>query len=105
MLSWRDRGHLPADMALGQRWGRLRIVGYERRPCGQYHRTYVMAVCLCGGIVFAQPGHLRTGHVQSCRCQQAAQGRAHLTRLWEEVRAGARRMAVGRPRTPREEAA
>jgi hypothetical protein len=105
MLSWRDRGRLPADMALGQRWGRLRIVGYELRPCGRYRRRYVLCVCLCGTVLYTQPGHLRTGDVQSCGCQQAAQGQQHLTRLWEEVRTGARTLQVGRPRKHHEEAA
>jgi hypothetical protein len=40
--AWRDRGQLPDDMALGQRWGTIRICGYE------HHERYslVLGVCL-----------------------------------------------------------
>lgn len=71
-LRWRDRGRLAKDMALGQRWGQLRIVGYGHRPCGRKQRTYVMCVCLCGGLIFSLPEHLRNREVQSCGCLRAA---------------------------------
>ena len=58
---WLDRGHLPEDMALGTIYGRLRIVGYEPRLVGTKYRTYVIAVCLCGGIASSRPDHLRHG--------------------------------------------
>lgn len=102
---WLDRGYLPADMALGQRWGRLRIVGYERRRCGQQQRTYVVSVCLCGGLKVAQAHHLRTGHVQSCGCLHQYTGLVQMQRLWQEVWAGTRIMHVGRPKKQHKEAA
>jgi hypothetical protein len=46
MLTWRDPGSLPADMALGQRWGSWRIVGYalDAVPPG------LLVVCRCGEV-------------------------------------------------------
>jgi hypothetical protein len=95
---WRDRGQLPEDMALGRRWGQLRIVGYEQRQDGRKYRTYVICVCLCGEIVFSRPEHLRKDDVQSCGCLRKAQMRATALARWQAVKAGTATLAVGRPR-------
>jgi hypothetical protein len=102
MLSWRDPGRLPPDMALGQRWGRLRIVGYEAVQEGTRTRRHVVCVCLCGAMTTVRPGALRRRGrpTDSCGCRQ----REIVAAMWRAVRAGERTVHLGRKRHQREAA-
>lgn len=62
---WLDPHGLPDDMALGCRWGLLRIVGYA--PIAQ--GTLVTVVCLCGRIVDAAPALLRYNPALAYPCR------------------------------------
>jgi hypothetical protein len=133
MLSWRDPGRVPADMALppavrvaaahlcpscvpmphhlgtdmarGQTWGQLTILGYVPKQHGRDRRTYVVALCACGTCHTVRPDHLRQRDSRSCGCVRRARSSVLAVQRWQEVRAGQRVMAVGRPRKHRKEAA
>jgi hypothetical protein len=62
MLRWRNPGSLPADMTLGQRWGSLRIVGYDHDG----GTPQVVTVCLCGEIIVALPPAVRVAAAHLC---------------------------------------
>jgi hypothetical protein len=96
---------LPADMARGQQWGRLTIVGYVSRAQGHSRRTYVVAQCQCGTRHTVRPDHLRNRDSSSCGCLRRARIGVLAAQRWQEVRQGQRIIRVGRPRKQREEAA
>jgi hypothetical protein len=89
---------LPADMARGQQWGRLTIVGYKRHQHAHQVRTLVLTVCLCGRVTTNAPTHLRKHRVVSCGCVNHETSRRRMRQVWRAVRAGERTLHVGRPR-------
>jgi hypothetical protein len=94
---------LPADMARGQQWGRLTIVGYEQYRHAHQWRTLIQVVCCCGHLRRAAPTHLRKHRVVSCGCASQEASRQRMQQVWAAVRAGTRTVHVGRKK--QEEAA
>jgi hypothetical protein len=96
---------LGTDMARGRQWGLLTILGYVSRAQGDSRRTYVLAQCQCGTRHTVRPDHLRQRDSGSCGCLRRARASVLAAQRWQEVRAGQRVMAVGRPRKHHKEAA
>jgi hypothetical protein len=55
----------PRPQILGERFGRLLVIGYAKAACGL---TLALCRCSCGVVCRVRPVNLRSGNSLSCGC-------------------------------------
>lgn len=64
---------------IGERFGRLTVVSFEKVPTGKYHAWHWTCICDCGQKTKPlRPRSVRTGEVSSCGCLKKEQNSKNL---------------------------
>ncbi len=76
---------------VGQKYGLITVTGIDHNKKDKSRKTYVKGICDCGNTFVARNDHLRTGHTQSCGCENTRQrvhGESHTRtyRIWDHMR-------------------
>jgi hypothetical protein len=69
--------------AVGQRFGRLLVVGVESRWSGGQQRLFAICKCECGNDWSASLENLKSGNTASCGCIRREKGEVHAGQTFE----------------------
>lgn len=61
---------MPLDVFVGHKFGKLTVVGFERRQGKSYKKTYAKCECECGEEKYILWSNIASGRSTSCGCAQ-----------------------------------
>ena len=84
---------------VGQIFGKLIVVSYNKEVSEQKKRAYWNCRCDCGKEIVACGGHLKRGNIQSCGCYKNKKAREQAIKQWQDEEYRQMRIRQAKERT------